>query len=74
MDRKPVESSNIVSIGHDGKNTLEIEFHRGGIFQYSPVSADGYIQMQKAESIGKYFHQNIKDNDAISFTKVGADI
>ena len=70
MNRKPVESSNIVSIGHDGKNTLEVEFKRGGIYQYSPVSSEGFIQMQQAESVGKYFHQNIKSNEAITHTKM----
>ena len=74
MTRKPVQSSNIISIGHDGKNTLEIEFKRGGIYQYSPVSTEGYVQLQQAESVGKYFHENIKNNEAINHNKMGSDI
>ena len=70
MNRKPVESSNIKSIGHDGKSTLEVEFHRGGVFQYQPVSHNGYLQMQQAKSIGKWFNENIKDNDSVNYKKM----
>lgn len=38
MIRQPVSSSNIRSIGYDSKsNTLEIEFHSGGVYQYFGV-------------------------------------
>ena len=38
MNRKPVRSSNISSIGYDSESkTLEIEFHSGGVYQYFNV-------------------------------------
>ena len=38
MIRQPVSSSNIRSIGYDSEsNTLEIEFHSGGVYQYFGV-------------------------------------
>lgn len=59
MNRKPVKSSNIKSIGFDN-GTLEIEFHSGGIYKYSSVGEEIYKAMVESDSIGKYFHQYIK--------------
>lgn len=59
MNRKPVKSSNIKSIGYE-KNVLEIEFHSGGIYKYSKVGEEIYKAMIESDSIGKYFHQYIK--------------
>jgi len=62
MDRQPVESSNIISIGYDGvTKTLEIEFKKNGaIFQYSDVPQVVHQELINAFSIGKYFHTRIK--------------
>ncbi len=60
LDRVPVKSSNIKTIGWES-GTLEIEFHSGGIYQYSDVPAAIYTTMLDAPSKGKYFHKNIKD-------------
>ena len=59
MQRTPVTSSNLASVGYEG-NVLEIEFHHGGVYQYSPVSKQEYDQLMCASSHGKYFIQNIK--------------
>jgi hypothetical protein len=59
MERKPVKSSNIKSLGHEG-NVLEVEFLSGGIYQYEGVSTEEYEEMCKAESCGSHFHKNIK--------------
>lgn len=62
MERIPVSSSNISSIGYDADSqTLEIEFNNGGVYQYSGVSQDVYDEMMSADSKGKYFHANIKN-------------
>ena len=38
MDRTPVQSSNIRSVGYDpASRTLEVEFHSSGLYQYSSV-------------------------------------
>lgn len=62
MKRKSVESSNLASIGYDAdKQILEIEFNHGGVYQYFDVSQDVYDELMDADSHGKYFVYNIKD-------------
>lgn len=62
MDRQRVSSSNISSIGYDvDSNTLEIEFHDGGIYQYHGVSEGVHNSLMSAGSHGKYFINFIKD-------------
>lgn len=61
MDRIPVTSSNIQSIGFDASNeTLEIEFISGSTYQYYGVPEHVYEEMMSASSHGKYFHAHIK--------------
>ena len=61
MERKNVSSSNVKSIGFDEKNkVLEIEFHSGGIYQYSNVENDVYNKLMNASSKGGFVHRFIK--------------
>ena len=61
MERIPVDSSNISSIGFDeASNTLEIEFHSGAIYQYFDVPFNVYQEIRESSSIGQYFAQHIK--------------
>ena len=61
MIRQSVSSSNIASIGYDaGSQTLEIEFHTGGIYQYYGVPKSLYEDFMRASSHGTFFHQHIK--------------
>ncbi|RMH34563.1 MAG: KTSC domain-containing protein [Nitrospirae bacterium] len=63
MNRMPVSSSNIASIGYDERNlTLEIEFHDGSIYQYFDVPETVYQEFMGADSKGRYLHQHIKNN------------
>ena len=62
MNRTLVNSSNINSIGYDEtEKILEIEFHGGGIYQYSNVGNDIYHQLMNASSKGRFFHRFIRD-------------
>jgi len=62
MERTPVSSSDILSIGYDADNqVLEIEFIRGAVYQYSGVPPGQYDGIMAADSKGKYFHANIKN-------------
>ena len=62
MIRQPVSSSNICSIGYDAKSqTLEMEFHSGGIYQYFNVPESIYNALMSASSHGSYFHRHIED-------------
>ncbi len=68
MNRTPVESSQIVSIGHDPETqTMEIEFKdRHGVqrapivYLYSNVTAEDHAALIGAESIGRHFGAFIK--------------
>ena len=62
MNRQHVSSNNIRSIGYDLKSqTLEIEFHSGGIYQYFNVPKSTYDALMSASSHGSFFHRHIKD-------------
>jgi hypothetical protein len=61
MDRQPVKSSNLNSVGYDlATNILEIQFNSGGVYQYFSVPNSVYLELMRATSKGNYFHRNIK--------------
>ncbi|WP_435065792.1 KTSC domain-containing protein [Halobaculum sp. EA56] len=63
MNRTPVSSSNLKSVGYDqSSNTLEIEFHGGRVYQYYNVPKRVYQGLMAASSHGKYHHRRIKDS------------
>lgn len=76
MKRNKVESSNLESIGYDeDTRTLEIEFKgkngkSNSLYQYSPISYEGYLELIKSESVGKTFYQRIKINPSIKTLKI----
>ncbi|MDY0039484.1 MAG: KTSC domain-containing protein [Desulforhabdus sp.] len=62
MNRMPVVSSNLVSVGYDAESmTLEVEFQRGSVYQYFDVPVSEYDQLLSAASVGKYFCEFIRD-------------
>ena len=61
MNRQSVSSSNIASIGYENQSqTLEIEFLKGGTYQYFDVPENIHSDLMIADSHGQYFAQNIK--------------
>ena len=61
MNRTPVSSSNLASVGYDaGTRTLEIEFLGGSIYQYSGVPEAVYRGLMTASSHGSYFDAHVK--------------
>lgn len=70
MNRTPVTSSNLKSIGYDTVTSkLEIEFLNGGLYQYSNVPASVHAGLMSASSHGSYFDANIK-KAGYQFTKL----
>lgn len=66
----PVESSQIKAIGHEG-TTLTVEFKNGSVYEYANVPPTLHQHLMGAESVGKFFSQYIKGNEAAyPFTKV----
>jgi hypothetical protein len=63
MNRTPVTSSNVASVGYDPKSmTLEVEFTNGSIYQYFDVPEGEFQNLISAESVGRYLNQTIKNN------------
>lgn len=61
MERVPVSSSNILSIGYDqDSQTLEVEFTNMSVYQYHGVSPEVHEAFMAAESKGAFLHQTIK--------------
>lgn len=71
MERTPVSSSNLASVGYDENiNTLEIKFHSGRIYQYYNVPVNIYNGLMNASSKGTYFDRYIKKS-GYRYRKVG---
>jgi hypothetical protein len=61
MNRKPVRSSNIKSVGYDKpQKVLEVEFRTGSIYQYEGVHPNTARFLLQAPSKGKFFHKNVR--------------
>lgn len=62
MNRQPVSSSNIKSVGYDPvSKAMQVEFHSGAVHQYEDVPPEKHAAMTDPDaSVGKYFHANIK--------------
>lgn len=84
MNMIPVTSSNLAEVGHDpDTNVLRVQFlGTGAKYDYANVSASKHGVMMAAESVGKYYNANIKNNPdhpctnlaAAEVTKAAADI
>ena len=63
MDRTPVSSSNLASVGYEAKSlTLEIEFGSGAVYQYFDVSESEWQGLMQASSHGTYFNAHVRNN------------
>ena len=63
IDRVPVKSSNIKSVGHcKDTNTLAVEFKDGAVYHYADVPADVHEQLVSSKSVGGALHSIIKGN------------
>ena len=61
MNREPVSSSNVESVGYDeDSQTLEIEFKNGTLYQYFDVPQNIFNSLVGADSVGVYLAENIK--------------
>ena len=62
-----VQSSTISEINYDGK-LLTVTFNNGREYAYEGAPAKIYEDFSKAESKGKYFHENI--NYRYSYSRI----
>ncbi len=71
MDRTPVSSSNLASVGYAlTTQTLEVEFLNDSIYQYSGVPSSVYSGLMSASSHGSYLDRYVK-KAGYSYRKVG---
>jgi KTSC domain len=71
MNKIPVSSSNLASVGYDpNTQTLEIEFLHGGIYQYSGVPSSVHSGLMAASSHGSYLDQHVK-KAGYAYRKIG---
>jgi KTSC domain len=62
MQRQPVESTTMRSVGYDQTNqVLEIEFQSGAIYQYLDVPPAIHKELMDSESKGRFFNREIRD-------------
>jgi len=62
MERRAVDSRQLTSIAYDPATcTLEVEFRKGGVYQYRGVSAEIHQQLIAADSIGTFFNNVIRE-------------
>ena len=65
MNRRPVTSSNVASVGWEpdeeepGVGTLEVEFKSGHLYQYAGVPESEYQALVGAGSVGRYLNAHI---------------
>jgi len=66
MERTPVNSSNIASVGYTrnpdtvGMGTLEVEFKNGAVYQYDDVPWETHDALLRAESAGSVFSHSVR--------------
>jgi hypothetical protein len=61
IERQPVVSSDVASIGYDETaQTLEIEFKATGVYRYFSVPKLVFDELMATPSPGKFFLQHIK--------------
>lgn len=71
MEMKPVQSSQIAAIGHDGGSKLRVQFRAGGLYEYANVTPEEFAKLESATSIGSHFGKHIKP--AKNFTKIESE-
>jgi hypothetical protein len=61
MERIPVQSSDLTSVGYDvDSQLLEVEFHSGAVYDYARVPASVHHGLMSAGSKGRYFNQFVR--------------
>ena len=62
MEREPVYSSNLASVGYDqNSETLEVEFKNGRVYEYYNVPNFIHERLMQANSMGQFFNAEIRD-------------
>lgn len=58
-----VSSSNLTAVGYDEESkTLRVTFRSGPTYEYKGVPKRTYEELMSADSLGSYFHSNIRSD------------
>jgi KTSC domain len=61
VERMPVSSTSVASIGYDGDSrVLEVEFLNGRVYQYVNVPPATHAELMESGSKGRFINQFIK--------------
>lgn len=61
MERTPIDSSVLASVGYDPQaRVLEIEMRNGSVYQYYEVPPEIHSGLMEAVPYGRYFNQQVK--------------
>lgn len=61
ISKKVENSSNIEQVDYDGNTlVLTVHFKNGGKYQYAGVPPGIFEKFTEAESLGSFFHKNIR--------------
>lgn len=72
MKRLKVTSNALRTIGYDHEaRKLEIEFHNGRRYEIAGVSPGTHYSLINADSVGTFFHRNIRTNPAYKMKELG---
>lgn len=62
VEREPVDSSALRSIGYDpAMRVLEVEFASGSVYRYADVPAWLHADLMRASSQGEFFATHVRD-------------
>lgn len=71
MQSKRVASTVIAEVRYDDESgTLEVLFHNGRVYRYLKVPPEEYDALIGADSVGKYFNQEIRTRYKVLRKKV----
>lgn len=71
MNRAPVKSSQIKSVGYDpDEMQMHVEFNGGDVYEYSNVTPNDHRRLTTASSVGQHFHQHVKNQPRFNARKL----
>lgn len=66
-----VSSSNVLAMGYDEETqTCVVEFKRGGKYKIHPMTEYEYLDLREADSIGRHYNTEVKNNSKYDITKL----
>ena len=52
-----VKSSNVVAIGHNGKDVMRVEYRGDSFYDFEGVTPEGFDKLKNSKSVGSFLHK-----------------